>query len=173
MKRADVIPAFKEGDRSDKSNYRPVSILSNLSKNFERCLYYQIEDYFDRFISKFQCGFRKGYSTQYCLTTMLEKWKKALDEGKACGALLADLSMAFEYLLHDLLITKLHAYGIDIYSFRLLLDYLSQIFQRVKIGNSYSSWLEILFEFRRDQFLVRCYLIYMFVIFFCLILMIY
>ena len=145
LKRADVTPLFKEKDRSEKSNYRPISILSNLSKIFERCLYRQIEDYFNRYLSKFQCGFRKGYSAQHCLTVMLEKWKKAVDEGKACGALLTDLSKAFDCLLHDLLIAKLHAYGFDIYSLRLIMSYLSGRFQRVKIRNSYSSWLEILF----------------------------
>ncbi|XP_057290348.1 uncharacterized protein LOC130613047 [Hydractinia symbiolongicarpus] len=145
LKRADVTPLFKEKDRSNKSNYRPISILSNLSKIFERCLYRQIEDYFNRYLSKFQCGFRKGYSAQHCLTVMLEKWKKAVDEGKACGALLTDLSKAFDCLLHDLLIAKLHAYGFDMYSLRLIMSYVSGRFQRVKIKNSYSSWLEILF----------------------------
>ena len=49
----------------DKNNYRPVSILPSLSKAFEKCLYDQIYAYTDSILSKAQCGFRKGYSTQY------------------------------------------------------------------------------------------------------------
>ena len=52
-----------------KKNYRPVSILPNLSKIFERCMYNQLKDYFN----KLQCGFRKGFSTQHCLLAMIEK----------------------------------------------------------------------------------------------------
>ena len=56
-------------------------------------------------LSPYICGFRKGYNTQYCLMIMLEKWKKALDNKKVAGALLTDLSKAFD-CLHDLLIAK-------------------------------------------------------------------
>ena len=69
--------------------------------------------------------FRKGYGTQHCLLLMLEIWKGATDNNKAFGALLTDLSKAFDCLSHDLLIAKLHAYGIDIHSLNILQDYLS------------------------------------------------
>ena len=49
----------------------------------------------DQFLSKYQFGFRKGYSTQYCLLAMLEKWKSVVDKVKSFGALLTDLSKAF------------------------------------------------------------------------------
>ena len=51
MKSANITPVFKKNDRTDKSNYRPVSILSNLSKVFERCIYKQLSVYFDRILS--------------------------------------------------------------------------------------------------------------------------
>ena len=57
----------------EKENYRPVSILPNLSKIFERCMYDQLKDYLDKILSKYQCGFRKGFSTQHCLLAMIEK----------------------------------------------------------------------------------------------------
>ena len=52
----------------------------------------------DNFFSKFQCGFRKGCSTQQCLLALIEKWKSAFDKGKSFGALLTNLSKAFDYL---------------------------------------------------------------------------
>ena len=61
--------------------------------------------------SKFQCGFRKGYSMQQCLIALIEIWKSATDKGKSFGALLTDLFNVFDCLSHELLIAKLHAYG--------------------------------------------------------------
>ena len=59
FKVAEVRPLYKKYGRADKSNYRPISILSNVSKLYERCLYSQLYDYFDKNIfSKYQCGFR-------------------------------------------------------------------------------------------------------------------
>ena len=111
LKLADISPIFKNGDRNDKLNYRPVSILPSISKLYERLIFYQINDYFDLKLSQYQCGFRKGYNTQYCLILMLEKWKRSIDKGDASGALLTDMSKAFDCLSHELLIAKLEAYG--------------------------------------------------------------
>ena len=64
FKEAEVRPLYKNEGRADKSNYRSISILSNVSKIYERCLYSQLYDYFDKNIfSKYQCGFCKGFST--------------------------------------------------------------------------------------------------------------
>ena len=110
LKLADITPAYKKGKKDIKGNYRPVSILPNLSKIFEKQIFKQMSHFFENILSKYQCGFRKGFSTQRCLLAMLEKWKRSVDNGKAFGALLTDLSKAFDCLDHELLIAKLNAY---------------------------------------------------------------
>ena len=101
---------FKKRDRNSKDNFRPVSILPSMCKVFERCIFRQFYSFMLEFLSKYQGGFRKGSSTQYCLLAILEKWKSAVDKGKSFGALLADLPKVFDCIYHKLLLAKLHAY---------------------------------------------------------------
>ena len=74
---------------------------------------------------------------------MLESWKEAVDKNKAFGALMTNFSEAFDCLSHDLLIAKLHAYGIDLLSLKLLQDYLSNRWQRTKVDSKLNSWKKI------------------------------
>ena len=145
QKYADVSPIFKNEDKLDKSNYRPVSILVALSKIFERLLYYQMNAYMNPKLSIYQCGFRKNMNAQNCLLLMLEKWRKCLDNRGSTGVLLTDLSKAFDCLIHDLLIAKLNAYGFDYNSLKLIHNYLTDRLQRVRVNSSYSSWTEIIY----------------------------
>ena len=142
---ANITPVYKKGERNCKDNYRPVSILSNVSKIFERCMLEQISNYMNDFLSKFQCGFRKGYSTQYCLLALLEKFKSAIDKGNFFAALITDLSKAFDCLSHELLLAKLHAYGFSFSALRFVRSYSKNRKQRTKINSEYSSWEEIIF----------------------------
>ena len=144
LKSANVTPVHKKSNRSEKDNYRPVSILPNLSKVFERCIYNQIAQFFDKILSKHQWGFRKSHSAQHSLIVLLEKWKERADQGHVFGVLLTDLSKAFDYLPHNLLIAKLNAYGFDNKAVRFVYDYLTSLKQRTKISDTYSSWQEIL-----------------------------
>ena len=139
MKLADVIPVFKKNERSIKENYRPVSILPIFSKIFEKTLHNQILAYFANILSKNQCGFRKGYNSQHCLVAIIEKWKKSLDSKGSFGALLTDLSKAFDCIPHELMIAKLDAYGFDLKALILVFNYLRNRKQRVKISSSYSN----------------------------------
>ena len=63
-----------------------------------------------------QCGFRKGFNAEHCLVSMIQKWKESVDNGGVFGAIMTDLSKAFDCLHHELLIAKLDAYGCDIKS---------------------------------------------------------
>ena len=69
---ADITPVFKKGDKECKSNYRPVSILSDMPKIFE-IIFRQISNNTVSFLSKCKCGFQKGYSIQHCLLFMLKR----------------------------------------------------------------------------------------------------
>ena len=73
MKLANVTTVHKKSNPSEKDNYRPVSILPNMSKVFERCVYNQIAQFFDKTLSKHQCGYRKDHSAQHSLIVLLEK----------------------------------------------------------------------------------------------------
>ena len=143
LKKADIAPVHKKKSELSKVNYRPISILPNISKVYERYLYDQMSEFFDNIFSKYQCGFRKGYSEQHCLLVMIEKWRKVVDNGGAFGALLTDLSKAFYCIPHDLIIAKLEAYGFQIDALRFVHDYLSNRKQRVKLNRNFSSWRDI------------------------------
>ena len=93
----------------------------------------QIQTYFDEILSKYQCGFCKGFNAQHCLVIIIEKWKESGDNSGAFGALMTDLSKAFDCLHHGLLIAKLDAYGFDVKSVKLIQQYLSNRKQRVKV----------------------------------------
>ena len=93
--------------------------------------------------SIFQCCFRKKYSTQHVLIPIIEKARKILDKGGTFGALLTDLSKAFDCMTHDLLIAKLYALNFDMNVLNLIFDYLTGRKQRAKINSSFSSYLDI------------------------------
>ena len=97
------------------------------------------------FLSRHQCGFKRGYSTQQCLLPMLVKWKSTVDNKKNIWALLANLFRASDWLSHELFLAKLHAYRLSISGRRLVYSYLKNRKQRTKINSAYSSWEEILF----------------------------
>ena len=103
----------------------------------------QLSVYFEEILSKFQCGFHKGFSTQHCLLLMLEKWKRAVDNNKVFGALLTDLSKAFDCMSHDLLTAKLNVYGLSLSALKLVHSYLQNRKQNTKIGSSFHLWEEI------------------------------
>ena len=98
------------------------------------------------------CGFRKSMSAQNCLLFMIEKWRKCLYNSGKAGVLLTDLSKAFDCLVHDLFIAKLHAYGFDYMALKLIYSYLTERLQRVRINASFSSWRTISVGIPQGQF---------------------
>ena len=119
LKIADITPIFKKEDPLDKTNYRSISILPTVSKIFERILFNQLQRFSNKFLSPLLCGFRKGYSTQYALINLLQKWQKCLDASDGIvGTRLMGLWKAYDCVNHDLVIAKLEAYGVGENSLR-------------------------------------------------------
>ena len=111
-------------------------MLSIFCKVYERCKYDQIYEYFNNIFSKQQSEFHPDFAKQHCLLVMTEKWQEHLDEDGVSGALLTDLSKAFDFLLHDLLIAKLATHGFNYESLMLMQGYLSNRKQRAKVKNT-------------------------------------
>ena len=82
-------PVHTKDSKSKKDHYRSISVLLNIK---------QISEYFEQLLSKYQCGFRKGFSAKHSLLSMLERWRSAVDNNKVFGALLTDLFKAFDCL---------------------------------------------------------------------------
>ena len=100
--------------------------------------------YVDHFLPPYLFGYRKGFSTQQALLSLIEKWKNILNKKGYGGAVLMDLSKAFDTLNHDLLIAKLNAYGFTRESLKLIKRYLTNRSQRSKVNTNFRSWSELL-----------------------------
>ncbi|XP_045466653.1 uncharacterized protein LOC123675348 [Harmonia axyridis] len=142
LKRAKIIPVFKGGDKSEPSNYRPISILPSLSKIFEIALKDRLSEFFTKYniICHEQHGFQENKSTSTAITSVLVEVADALDSRKKCRLMACDLSKAFDTLKHDILLQKLESYGIRGVPLKLISSYLQGRYQRVCIQEKYSDW---------------------------------
>ena len=93
FKISDLMPVYRKHGPYDKNNYRPISMISNLSN--------EINAYFDHILSNFQCGFCKCCSAQHCLLYMIEKVRKIRDSEGVFVAVLTDISKAFDCILYE------------------------------------------------------------------------
>ena len=140
LKGAQVVPLFKKKDPLNKENFRPVSLLTVISKIYERNMHDQLSDHLDTCFHPFLAAFRKGFGCQSTLLRLLEDSRKALDNREYVCAILMDLSKAFDCLSHGLLIAKLKAYGLSEEVVKLLDSYLEDRFQQIRLGAHISSW---------------------------------
>ena len=113
----------------------------------------QMYPYLNQIFSKCQCAFRKGYNSQHCLMTIIEKWHKFLKIEGHARTLLTDLPKAFDCIDHELLTAKLHDYGFDYDKLKFIYSYIKGRKQRIEINSSYSSFAEILFGVPEESIL--------------------
>ena len=139
LKLGDITPVFKALERTLKKNYRPITLLTLVSKLFEKIMDKQANDFIERFLSKYLCGYRKEFNCEIAMVAMIERWKKSMDNGEYAAGVLLDLSKAFDTINHELLIAKMYAYGFSIDALKIVRSYLSDRWCRTKIDGSYSN----------------------------------
>ena len=105
MKIAEVIPIFKKGDCKQASNYRPISILSQLDKILEKLIYSRIINFIEKndLLSENQFGFLKNSSTIFAINSIYDKFINNIDQNLYTCCLFLDLSKAFHTVDHDIL----------------------------------------------------------------------
>ena len=145
-KQARVLPVHKKGAKDNVQNYRPISILPAASKVLEEVLRCQLVNHIEmeRILPESQYGFRPGYSTLHAAGAAYHDWSKAKFSGQNCGALLFDLSAAFDTLDASLLVKKLHIYGVAKQSKDIILSFLTGRKQRVEYRGGISQYTDVL-----------------------------
>ena len=114
LKIAKVIPIHKKSSKLDCSNYRPISILSNLDKILEKLIHKRLYHFLEinNIIYPLQFGFRKNFSTTHTLLSLTENIKQEIDKGKFGCGIFIDFQKAFDTVDHEILLSKLQYYGI-------------------------------------------------------------
>ena len=142
---AKVVPVFKKDSKLDYSNYRPISLLSNIEKILENPIYKRLYTFLNKnnIIYNLQFGLRQQYSISHVLINITENKRKALDDGNiGCGIFL-DLQKAYDTNDHQILLAKLNHHGIRGVSNDWFKSFLSNCSHYVSI-NGYESGLAAL-----------------------------
>ena len=136
---------FKKGDVNSLNNYRPISLLPAISKIFERIIYDQLYAYFDNnnILSEEQYGFRTKHSTELAAVKLVDYIKNEIDAKYTPVNIYIDLSKAFDTLNFDIILHKLHYYGVTGVSFELIRSYLTNRKQYVKFKTLESDYMDV------------------------------
>lgn len=142
---ANVVPIFKKDNRQLKGNYRPVSLLTSLSKIIEKIVFIRLYNFLleIHFFSPFQSGFRPGDSTVNQLVLIVHKIYEALEQGKEVRMVYLDMSKAFDRVWHKGLLFKLESLGVRDPLLSWIRSYLTNRKQRVVIDGQSSNWREM------------------------------
>lgn len=145
LKKAIVIPIYKQGCKNDINNYRPISLLNTFSKILERILKKQLLSYLEEnnILSETQYGFRENLSTGDAIETITDMIIKSLDRGEKTLAIFIDLQKAFDTIDHKILFAKLSKIGMSNRTLNLLKSYMTERTQSVQINKKKSKPLLI------------------------------
>ena len=138
-----VKPIHKRGSRNLPDHYRPITLLSNVSKVLEKIVNRHLYDHLisNKLLSSFQSGFRKGDSPSYQLFRLTHDLMSAIDDGQSAGGIFFDIRKAFDSVWHKCLLDKLALAGVSDCVYSWLRDYLTTRQQRVQVGYQFSQSL--------------------------------
>ena len=144
-KLAKVTPIFKEGNKADCENYRPISVISAVAKLFEKLVYLQLSSFLrlNGILVEQQSGFRQQHSTETALLSSTNEWLFNMDRGLLSGVLFLDLKKAFDTIDHHILLSKLELYGIKGTSLKWFESYVSGRSQICSVNSKMSAARQI------------------------------
>ena len=145
LKIGKITPLFKSGDKVDKDNYRPITVLSLINKVFEKLIHKRMMTFTNdnNILTNSQFGFRKGHSTAHGITHVNDQITKHLERKRICAILFIDLKSAFDTVDLNILIQKLEHYGFRGKILNLLESYLQNRKQYIKCGDIESCLLDV------------------------------
>ena len=142
FKKATVISIFKKGDKTNPSNYRPISLLPLLSKILEKCFHTRLTHFIasNNLITHCQFGFQKGLSTEDAISEFCELVYSALNDKHHTINILVDLQKAYDTINREILLKKLDAYGVRGVPLDFIHSFLSDRTQRTKMNDTFSNY---------------------------------
>ena len=140
-----MVPIFKTGSKRSPNNYRPISLISNIAKIFEKIIHNRLENLLTKhtILSKNQFGFIKNRGTKDALARITNIIYNNLNKSKPTIATYIDLAKAFDTVDHPTLLQKIYEYGIRGSAFDLIKSYLSNRKKKVRINKTISTDCEI------------------------------
>ncbi|CAH2096799.1 unnamed protein product [Euphydryas editha] len=145
FKRSIITPVYKSGNKDEITNYRPISVLTSISKIMEKILNKRLLNYLNKFniISRSQYGFRKGISTEDAIGDLTKLIVQQVDKNQKCLMVFLDLKKAFDTVSVPILLRRLEGLGIRDKSLSLFASYLKGRKQSVKIGEFVSDTVTV------------------------------
>ena len=145
LKIAKITPVYKKGEKSEFTNYRPISILPVISKLLERIMYNRIYKHITKnnLLYTKQFGFQAKNSTSFAIIKLIDQIAKAFDENKFTLGIFIDLSKAFDTVDHSILLEKLKYYGIKHTAHQWLSNYLTNRKQYLSYNTSSTDYSSI------------------------------
>lgn len=140
FKTSRVIPIHKQGLKTDRNNYRPITLINNLAKVFEKCLNVRLKDFLtkNKLLSDNQYGFREGLSAETAINEVTNIISKNLNNKNKIIAIFLDLAKAFDTVPHRILLEKLNKLGIRGLPLKLFENYLTNRLQATYVNNTLS-----------------------------------